>query len=773
MAQEAAERTRPEDYPDGVWLAELAPLDDPTAIPHAVLNALGRRDTVVLSSPGYTADDPLDRLFEHCAQRRLLLVLDNCEHVVDEAALVTAALLAECPGVTVLATSREPLGVPGEVVRPVEPLPPLPAYRLFAERAAAVPGGGARLAERDEEAVHEICRRLDGLPLAIELAAARLRALSPRQIADRLDDRFRLLTGGSRTLLPRQQTLRAVVDWSWELLDEPERAALCTLSVFSGGCTLPAAEAVCGPDALDAVAQLVDKSLVLVEHGHPGGTRYRLLETIHEYAAERLAEHPEQAAAAGARHTAYHRELARTVDAGLRGADQLRLLDVMETEMDNMRAAINRALASRAEADAAALVLSMGWFCWLRNYRDEGGSWLSRVIALGGPPAEDPADPMYWPRLDLRLLDFLVKSDGAAERDWFSEEAMRTAELLSRAYRAGGPAAARFPGLLWPFTLYLIGEDARGCSDMVVANCRAYGGDWEVAAALMFRAHTAVDAPGQLTSVDADLAELRELCAHLGDRWIRAQLHSASGEAETLRCQYEQARADFEAAVALTRELGAYGEGAFLVGRLAELAHRSGDDETAAKLCAQAEEEAERYAVMDAVTYLRYLRSLLLLRGGDTEGARALHASAEGHLAEGTPPPVFPVLMRSLGARITAAEGDPLGALTGFAEAARAAQEAHCTDPVLAAQLDAAAELLLPLGAPADAVRLAAAADAVRGALPRTVPEEAAHQELRRAADAALSPRELAAARAAAAGTDRVGAVRLLTRAVARLQVAR
>ncbi len=274
LSQEAADSAQ-EAYPDGVWLAELAPLDDPAAIPHAVLSAIGRRDTVVrgpgresLKSESY-AEDPMARLLESCADRRLLLVLDNCEHLVAAAADLTAELLARCPRVTVLATSREPLGVPGEVVRPVEPLPPPTACRLFDERArSARPGDGGSGRPEDAAAVREICRRLDGLPLAIELAAARLRALSPRQIADRLDDRFRLLTSGSRTLLPRQQTLRAVVDWSWDLLDEPERTTLRALSVFSGGCTLAATEAVCGPDALDTVAQLVDKSLVVAErHG--------------------------------------------------------------------------------------------------------------------------------------------------------------------------------------------------------------------------------------------------------------------------------------------------------------------------------------------------------------------------------------------------------------------------------------------------------------------------------------------------------------------------
>lgn len=277
------------------WLAELAPLDRPEAVPGAVVSALGLRETVLMTTElASPQDDPVALLVEYCAPRSQLLILDNCEHVIGAAAALAETLLTRCPGLTILATSREPLGVPGESVRPVEPLLPDQAHRLFTERATAVrPDAAAAL--RDEEAIAEICRRLDGLPLAIELAAARLRLLTPRQIADRLDDRFRLLTSGSRTVLPRQQTLRAVVDWSWDLLDEPERTLLRELSVFAGGWDLEAAEAVCTGPVAELVGALVDKSLVVAapcERGDGGGMRYRMLETIHEYATERAAELP-------------------------------------------------------------------------------------------------------------------------------------------------------------------------------------------------------------------------------------------------------------------------------------------------------------------------------------------------------------------------------------------------------------------------------------------------------------------------------------------------
>ncbi|MET7767031.1 BTAD domain-containing putative transcriptional regulator, partial [Streptomyces sp. NPDC005393] len=251
LSQEAAESVA-SAWPDGVWLAELAPVDDPETVPETVLTALGARETVIRGTAAEglraaadpSAHDPLVRLMEHCEPRRMLIVLDNCEHLVEAAARLAESLLAQCPGVTVLATSREPLAVPGELVRPVEPLPDPVALRLLQDRGAASRPGFCT--DDDPVACAEICRRLDGLPLAIELAAARLRLLTPRQLADRLDDRFRLLTNGSRTVLPRQQTLRAVVDWSWHLLDTPERTVLHRLSVFAGGCDLTAAEAVCG-----------------------------------------------------------------------------------------------------------------------------------------------------------------------------------------------------------------------------------------------------------------------------------------------------------------------------------------------------------------------------------------------------------------------------------------------------------------------------------------------------------------------------------------------
>jgi non-specific serine/threonine protein kinase len=339
------------DFPDGVWLVELAALADPALVAGAVAMAVGVREV-----PGRALTESL---VDHLRDRTLLLILDNCEHLVAAAAGLADVLLRSCPRLRVLATSREPLGSAGETIWRVpsltlpplsaadapllEPLTRYEAVRLFVERARAAVPAFAPSAE-NAPALVEICRRLDGIPLAIELAAARVRVFSAAQIAARLDDRFRLLTAGPRTALPRQQTLRATVDWSYDLLAEPERALLRRLSVFAGGWTFEAAEAVAAGDGiqthavLDLMAQLVDKSLVIAEEQR-GAVRYRLLETIRAYARDRLLEAGE-AERTRDRHLAYFLGLAEEAEPRLRGAEERVTLDRLEAEHANLQAAL-------------------------------------------------------------------------------------------------------------------------------------------------------------------------------------------------------------------------------------------------------------------------------------------------------------------------------------------------------------------------------------------------------------------------------------------------
>ncbi|MGW0122648.1 ATP-binding protein [Streptomyces sp. NPDC003327] len=740
------------------WIVELAPLDDPDAVPGAVLSALRLREINLIARDGVPHQaDPTAHLVEQLARRGpFLLVLDNCEHVIDAAAALAETLLTHCPELRVLATSREPLGVPGESVRPVEPLPPDPAHRLFAERARAVRPDFDPA--QDAGAVEEICRRLDGLPLAIELAAARLRLLTPRQIADRLDDRFLLLTSGARTVLPRQQTLRAVVDWSWDLLEPAERDLLRRLSVFAGGWDLPAAEAL-APDAADVLGALVDKSLVVAAPADGGGMRYRLLETIHEYAVERAAETPGLLAAAEAAHTAHFTALAEEAEPRLRSAEQLPWIDRIERDLDNIRAALHRTVLTAPDERAALrLVFAMGWFWWLRNYRPEGLVWTERAVALGDDP-DDPADPRHWPRMHLRMLQFFlaVESRSVAEFRDDPETAALVRRLRAVFGDEPGPESARFPGLLWPFTSYVIDGAAtiRGTLDAAVANCRRHGGDWEVGVSLMFRTHMVIDMPGGTLDVDEDLAELRDLFHRAGDRWMGAQIASAAGEAHMLRGRHDEAGRAYEEALALAREVGAHAETPFLIARLAELAYRAGDAEAAEKGLDEAAREADRYHVIGTHAYVCLLRAALALDRGDVRGARAELEAAGATVDEGTPPPHFQAVLTGFAARVEAAEGAGLAAVATAAAALRLARDAQCADFITVGMTEGLAVTLAAADEHALAIRVLSAAAALRrNSAPRSVPEAREIERLTAGAVAALGAAAVARARTAGAGLD-------------------
>ncbi|MCT4357157.1 winged helix-turn-helix domain-containing protein [Streptomyces sp. Je 1-79] len=773
----------------GAWLVELAPLDDPAAVPGAVLSALRLRETTLITREGHPLqDDPTARLVELLAPRSLLLVLDNCEHVIDAAAALAETLLTHCPGLRVLATSREPLGVPGETVRPVEPLPPDPAHRLFAERARAVrpdldlaaplPDGGCDAdpaaplpadplpdgacdADPGPQAptpdvVDEICRRLDGLPLAIELAAARLRLLTPRQIADRLDDRFRLLTSGSRTVLPRQQTLRAVVDWSWDLLDTDERALLRQVSVFTGGWDLAAAEAL-APNAADVLGALVDKSLVVAAPTDEGEMRYRLLETIHEYAAERAAERPALLAAAETAHTAHFTALAERAEPLLRSGEQLPWIRRIETDLDNIRAALHRTIVSAPdEAAAHRLVFAMGWFWWLRNYRPEGMAWVEQTVGLGEDP-DDREDPRYWPRMELRMLSFFLSAESRAVADLRDDpEASALVRRVREAFgERPGPRSARFPGLLWPFTAYLT-EDAptiRAMLDLSVETCRRYGGEWEIGVSLMFRTHLVIDMPGGMPGVDENLAELRALSRRVGDRWMRAQVASAAAEANTMRGRYEEAGEAYEEALGLAREVGAHAESPFLIARLAELSYRSGDMDAAEKGLDEAAAEVARHHVNnDTETFVGLMRALIALHRGEVRSARA-HLDEVGRLVmTGTPPPHMDAALVGLSARVSAYEGRGVAAVAEAVEALRLALGAQCADFVTVHLAEGVATTLALSGAHTLAVRALGAVDTWRAAIPRSVPELREVEELMDRARTSMDETHRAKAYAEGAG---------------------
>ncbi|MFD5935976.1 BTAD domain-containing putative transcriptional regulator [Streptomyces sp. NPDC060333] len=741
------------DHPEPGWLVELARLDHPAAVPGAVLSALGLRENGLVAREKSPAEDPTTLLIDHCAHRGLLLVLDNCEHVIGAAAELADRLLAHCPGIRVLATSREPLGVPGEVLRPVEPLPPDPAHRLFADRAAAAQPGFTP--DDDPAAVAEICARLDGLPLAIELAAARLRLLTPRQIADRLDDRFRLLTGGSRTLLPRQQTLRAVVDWSWDLLTEPERAVLRRLAVFTGGCDLTAAEAVCAAPALDVadvLGSLVDKSLVLAEPT-PDGMRYRMLETIHEYAISRAADEPAQARTTALRHAEHFLALAEEAEPLLRSAAQLPWIRRVETELDNLRAALDLAVRDGDSDTAQRVVFALGWFWWLRNYRIEGAEWTARVLAL--TPTEPTEDsPAYLTHQHLQVLHMFLRSESSAAEEFRTPEYRALTRRLKETFRRGSPETSAFPGILWPTTALLTGDllDFHADLDEAVENCRRYAGDWELGVILMLRTHVAIDMTGGLHTVDADLVELHEIADRVGDRWTRAQVSSAAGEVALSRGQYDWARIEYEECLRLAREVGAHIEAPFAIARIAETAYCSGDMEGAERLLAESDRESRKYGgVYDVRAFARLLASMIALYRGDHAKARAEYVVARAESKGAGVPPQFIAGLDNIEALLVAHDQGPRAALAGAGPAFADAISTRCAERVLAALAETAAGLLAATDRPGEALRILAAATAWRSGHPRSVPEEAFLDGFPERARALLGPARSAAEAAAGA----------------------
>ncbi|WP_277036701.1 BTAD domain-containing putative transcriptional regulator [Actinacidiphila oryziradicis] len=686
-------------WPDGVWFAELAPVEDARTVPEAVLTALGLRETLLHS--GTAAEqalaaesrpkDPGRQLAEYCAGRELLLVLDNCEHVVGAAAALAEQLLRHCPGVAVLATSREPLGVPGELVRPLDPLPQPPALRLLADRGAAARPGFTPA--DDPEAAAEICRRLDGLPLAIELAAARLRGLTPRQLADRLDDRFRILTGGSRTVLPRQQTLRAVVDWSWELLTVPERVVLRRLAVFAGGWDLSAAEAVCGdPDAsggaetvdprdiVAALASLVDKSLVLTDLTDDGA-RYRMLETIGEYAAERLDEAGDRPAVER-RHITYFREYIRTVDPKLRGPEQLVWLDRLEREHDNLRAAIRRAVEAGDEQEALVLTLAAGWFWEMRNYRTEMNAWPAAVMAMGPdpfavPPAHVPLDrgpldappPMPPEQLEearrwIRIADVTARME---DQDvWADPAARKLGPAIVAAYPPHLPQSSTRPGLMRMVGGLLAG-DFDGLAELLdetVESCRRHGRVWELAYALQFRAKVLNDVTDRLDSSMMDVREARELFARVGDDWGLAEALSAEAEAAANGGEWARAADCSRQAIALAGKLGAHQHVPMLMVRLGDALYNAGDPAEGERLIRAGIQDAERFGVVagGAAYYGRVLLTTVLGRRGDLDEAHTLVDGMRNQLPTGMPSFVAG-LLDALKGWLLGLGGDPEGGL--------------------------------------------------------------------------------------------------------------
>jgi len=580
-----------EEFPDGVWLVELALLSDPALIPQAVASALDVRE-----EPGRPL---MQTLVDHIKTKHLLLILDNCEHVLTACAQLADALLRVCPHVRLLATSRERLGMSGETTFPVPSLSrPDPkrlpggngdlvaslsqyeAVRLFIERAVAVQPA-FRVTRDNAQALVQVCHRLDGLPLAIELAAARVRALAVEQIDRHMDDRFRLLTGGSRTALPRQQTLRALIDWSYDLLSELERELFHRIAVFVGGFTLEAAESVCGADAgvghwvlgvgkephghqeqegdqgvqhistapnayeiLDLLTSLVDKSLLVVE-AKEGSVRYHLLETLRQYALEKLEASGRLEALRGC-HRAYFLRLAEEAERKLYGVDSDKWLERLEAEHDNLRAALAWRPAEETDPDAGLRLASAIWYFWhVRGYFSEGRKWLAEKLA-------DGAAGNKWRARALHGAGVLARNQG----DFATARALAEESLAVKREMGDRQGIAASLNTLAVLALaqgdYAAAQRSYGESLQIE---RGLGNRQGITASLFGLGNVALE-QGDYATARAHYEESLKMKRELGDRRGIAYAQASLGKVALCQADYTAARTLLEESLALRRYLG-------------------------------------------------------------------------------------------------------------------------------------------------------------------------------------------------------------------------
>nr|WP_174257940.1 BTAD domain-containing putative transcriptional regulator [Phytoactinopolyspora alkaliphila] len=635
LATETA-RTMIGDLPDGVWLVEFAPIGADVdlrrqASPHAgggggpsdgdvaqaALTGLGLRDALFGTAQ---SADPVDGLIAALRDREMLLILDNCEHVIEPVAALAERVLGECRRLRILATSREPLGITGEALWHVEPLAmptgaglgevaTSPAVRLLRDRASAV-RKDLGIDEHTQYLMVRICQALDGMPLAIELAAARLRTMTVEQLANRLDDRFRLLTSGSRTALPRHKTLRAVVDWSWELLTDAERMVLRRLSVFSGGASLEAAERVCAADSvepeqvLELLTSLAEKSLLITEGS--GNPRYRMLTTIKEYAADRLAEAGELSQARGA-HLTYFTELAETAEPHLRRAEQLEWLATLETDHDNISAALRGTIAAGDARAAMRLAAATGWYWWLGGRRTEGLELLISAANLSGEVPDDLRAITYGlvvlyvtsGRGDEHLgAEWIHKAYRFSQRSQNDNPLLEFAIPLERLLQAPEEAVTAFESLL-------------GSVDpWVRAMAR-----WQAG-----KLRTMLGQGGP--EVDAQLEQALAEFQALGERFgLSLALSVLAGQCAA-RGEFSAACKYHDQAVTALTELGAVEDVIEARTQQALLYWLDGDRTASAAAIADAERVADGVTWPYALVDLALAKAELARRGGDTKEAR-------------------------------------------------------------------------------------------------------------------------------------------------------
>lgn len=708
--------------PDGVWFVEFAPVGDGADAPQAVLTALGLRNQVLNRPIGEPVETPIDRLANALSHRALLLVLDNCEHLVGAAAALADRLLGDCPRLRILATSREPLGITGETLWPVDPLalPPagadpatalgFSAVRLLADRARAVRPSFTVDVTTAPAMVH-LCRALDGMPLAIELAAARLRTMSLDQLATRLDDRFRLLTGGSRMALPRHQTLRAVVDWSWDLLDDDERTLLRRLAIFSGGATLEAVEQVCaGADlpvdrVLDLLTALVDKSLVLLV-----GDRYRLLETIKAYGRERLAAAGEAEPVRDA-FVDWFSRLAATAEPHLRRAEQLEWLAALEADHDNLHAAVRAAISAGAAVSAARLISNVGWYWWLRGHKLEGADLAAEAVAMPGEvPTADRA-------LALALAAMLA-IDGTYDQQqalgWFRQAVgLVTADELGH-----------HPMLRLMVALNQVMDSYGRPSESL----RMYLSDvlfndhdpWVLGAARVMRAHASLNAGMLHDEAEDDFNVALAAFRSTGERWGMSFTLVSLADLLAWRGDFVAAIRHYDEAIRLFAELVTNDDLVRYRLRLAAVHLLLGQRDRAMAALALAQRDADRSGMIESFAGVAHARGdFARLAGDHAEADRQLTTASElsrtlFRARNQTVAPQFCAMVEHSRGYLAAEVGDLAEAVARQSEALELALDSNDA-PVIALVLIGVADVTLRRGDPYHAAVVLGASESIRG----------------------------------------------------------
>ncbi|HZX02423.1 MAG TPA: BTAD domain-containing putative transcriptional regulator [Kribbella sp.] len=667
---------------DGIWFVELAPLGDAADVAPTVLSTLGASEYVDVTQARFapqhipTSRAATQRLVEVIGDRRVLLVFDNCEHLVQEVAGLVDSLLASCPRLRVLTTSREPLSIPGEHLHPVGPLdlPPedattdeYPSMQLFVDRARAV-RPDFQLTDSNREAVAEICRRLDGMPLAIELAAARLRALNPPQIVDRLADRFRLLTSGSRTALPRHQTLRAVVEWSWDLLDPDEQAVARRLSLFSGGATLEAAEQICSGEHIPAesvlgvLASLVDKSLVEAA-ADERSVRYRMLETVRAYGAEQLKASGEYDRFRWA-HTVYFSRVLRKARPKLRTGEQIEWIARLTADNENLIDALRTAIDTGSARVAVQMVAVLGEYWTMSGRPAEAVTWMQAALAVPGRSVPlDKAEALY-----LLALGRMSTGQDAAKAFRQAARGLATVRWMTRKHPilvdsgiglftnavwaavrkdkatcfAELEAAGRHPDP-WIRNMGVLtsamfreneGEVGEMAADLTIAldGFRAIGDRFGTSMALRGLAGYRASNGDHAAALEA-LVEALRLIEELGTTEGVGQLLGGSAMSRVELGDYEGARTDLQRALQLSEQTGSRGGEAMAYMGLAKVEFRLGRLEEARELAERAyatlDLEAERMAPHGQAMLLGQLSRIYAFTG-DVEKAQKCAREAIG-----------------------------------------------------------------------------------------------------------------------------------------------